>query len=177
MYTPAIAPTVPTSTKRADRLSDQATTQGSPDLSSQHLHRPLISHSFTNLPYYHSSNDYGILWIGLGFREWLAFYRRVDRRPVVSCKFWLVEERGVNTSLPSWRLLREVHTSMPIAPKWFWIALSTRRLEAVLLERETFSPWQKLPRQQIVPRGRILLASLREKITPTPNKTAKEATL
>ncbi|KAI8482587.1 hypothetical protein Bbelb_396540 [Branchiostoma belcheri] len=39
----------------------------------------------------------------------------------------------------------------------------------------TFSPWQKLPRQQIVPRGRILLASLREKITPTPNKTAKEA--
>ncbi|KAI8478548.1 hypothetical protein Bbelb_437150 [Branchiostoma belcheri] len=41
---------------------------------------------------------------------------------------------------------------------------------------ETFSPWQKLPRQQIVPRGRILLASLREKITPTPNKTAKEAT-
>ncbi|KAI8498462.1 hypothetical protein Bbelb_236640 [Branchiostoma belcheri] len=42
-------------------------------------------------------------------------------------------------------------------------------------ERETFSPWQKLPRQQIVPRGRILLASLREKITPTPNKTAKEA--
>ncbi|KAI8520266.1 hypothetical protein Bbelb_000200 [Branchiostoma belcheri] len=45
----------------------------------------------------------------------------------------------------------------------------------ILLERETFSPWQKLSRQQIVPRGRILLASLREKITPTPNKTAKEA--
>ncbi|KAI8498660.1 hypothetical protein Bbelb_238620 [Branchiostoma belcheri] len=42
-------------------------------------------------------------------------------------------------------------------------------------ERKTFSLWQKLPRQQIVPRGRILLASLREKITPTPNKTAKEA--
>ncbi|KAI8505432.1 hypothetical protein Bbelb_166210 [Branchiostoma belcheri] len=33
---------------------------------------------------------------------------------------------------------------------------------------------QKLPRQQIVPRGRILLASL-TKITPTPNKSAKEA--
>ncbi|KAI8503971.1 hypothetical protein Bbelb_180390 [Branchiostoma belcheri] len=33
----------------------------------------------------------------------------------------------------------------------------------------------KVPRQQIVPRGGILLASLREKITPTPNKTAKEA--
>ncbi|KAI8511321.1 hypothetical protein Bbelb_104210 [Branchiostoma belcheri] len=46
----------------------------------------------------------------------------------------------------------------------------------VVQERETFSPWQKLPRQQIVPRGGILLASLREKITPTPNKTAKEAT-
>ncbi|KAI8483653.1 hypothetical protein Bbelb_385910 [Branchiostoma belcheri] len=45
------------------------------------------------------------------------------------------------------------------------------------LERESFSPWQKLPRQQIVPRGGILLASLREKITPTPNKTAKEATM
>ncbi|KAI8516314.1 hypothetical protein Bbelb_048950 [Branchiostoma belcheri] len=50
-------------------------------------------------------------------------------------------------------------------------------MEAVLLERETFSPWQKLPRQQIVPRGGILLASLREKITPTPNKTAKEASI
>ncbi|KAI8502478.1 hypothetical protein Bbelb_200660 [Branchiostoma belcheri] len=35
----------------------------------------------------------------------------------------------------------------------------------------------KVPRQQIVPRGRILLASLREKITPTPNKTAKEASV
>ncbi|KAI8493087.1 carbohydrate binding [Branchiostoma belcheri] len=32
-----------------------------------------------------------------------------------------------------------------------------------------------LQQQQIVPRGGILLASLREKITPTPNKTAKEA--
>ncbi|KAI8503211.1 hypothetical protein Bbelb_190320 [Branchiostoma belcheri] len=47
--------------------------------------------------------------------------------------------------------------------------------EKVLLESETFSPWQKLPRQQIVTRGRILLASLTEKITPTPNKTVKEA--
>ncbi|KAI8505439.1 Protein smg8 [Branchiostoma belcheri] len=59
----------------------------------------------------------------------------------------------------------------------FGNALFSRRLEAVLLERETFSPWQKLPRQQIVPRGRILLALLREKITPTPNKTAKEASM
>ncbi|KAI8489490.1 ATP binding [Branchiostoma belcheri] len=42
-------------------------------------------------------------------------------------------------------------------------------------KRETFSPWQKLHRQQIVPHGGILLASLREKITLTPNKTAKEA--
>ncbi|KAI8506736.1 hypothetical protein Bbelb_151770 [Branchiostoma belcheri] len=38
-------------------------------------------------------------WIGLGFREWLAFYRRVDRRPLESYKFWLVDQRGVNTTL------------------------------------------------------------------------------
>ncbi|KAI8511244.1 hypothetical protein Bbelb_103440 [Branchiostoma belcheri] len=45
------------------------------------------------------------------------------------------------------------------------------------VSRSNNSPWQKLSRQQIVPRGRILLASLREKITPTPNKTLKEATM
>ncbi|KAI8480630.1 Alpha-ketoglutarate-dependent dioxygenase alkB 2 [Branchiostoma belcheri] len=53
--------------------------------------------------------------------------------------------------------------------------LSSRRLEAVLLERGNLLSVAKVPRQQIVPRGGILLASLTEKITPTPNKTAKEA--
>ncbi|KAI8499493.1 hypothetical protein Bbelb_225440 [Branchiostoma belcheri] len=44
------------------------------------------------------------------------------------------------------------------------------------LERGNLLSVAKVPRQQIVPRGGILLASLTEKITPTPNKTAKEAT-
>ncbi|KAI8500408.1 1-phosphatidylinositol 4,5-bisphosphate phosphodiesterase [Branchiostoma belcheri] len=57
------------------------------------------------------------------------------------------------------------------------VPMASPQGDSNLLERETSSPWQKLPRQQIVPRGRILLASLREKITPTPNKTAKEATI
>ncbi|KAI8491972.1 hypothetical protein Bbelb_303450 [Branchiostoma belcheri] len=43
--------------------------------------------------------------------------------------------------------------------------------------RESFFSRQKLPRQQIVPGGGILLASLTEKRAPTPNKTAKEARL
>ncbi|KAI8479443.1 hypothetical protein Bbelb_428130 [Branchiostoma belcheri] len=53
---------------------------------------------------------------------------------------------------------------------------SNRRLERTL-ERGNLLSVAKVPRQQIVPRGGILLASLTEKITPTPNKTAKEASL
>ncbi|KAI8502549.1 hypothetical protein Bbelb_192510 [Branchiostoma belcheri] len=55
------------------------------------------------------------------------------------------------------------------------LVIGGRRLEAVLLERGNLLSVAKVPRQQIVPRGGILLASLTEKITPTPNKTAKEA--
>ncbi|KAI8504385.1 hypothetical protein Bbelb_175030 [Branchiostoma belcheri] len=52
---------------------------------------------------------------------------------------------------------------------------ATERRFPRLLERGNLLSVAKVPRQQIVPRGGILLASLREKITPTPNKTAKEA--
>ncbi|KAI8486056.1 hypothetical protein Bbelb_361560 [Branchiostoma belcheri] len=99
-------------------------------------------------------------------------------RQAKPCNFLAVADQpvGRTPTIPENRALSTQQNPVVIAATKNNFEQITTTGTPVLLERGNLLSVAKVPRQQIVPRGGILLASLREKITPTPNKTAKEAT-